>query len=218
MKNYEVIIFDLDGTISDSKEGITKSVQYALEKKGIIEDNLDNLNHFIGPPLKAEFMRAYGFTEDEAMEAVALYRERYIPIGIYEATMYDNADTEIKRLKDAGKFIALATSKPQPLAETVIEHFGLTKYFDAIKGADMIGPIQTKDQVIGELLKEHNIDKKQCVMIGDTCFDVDGAKKMGINTIGVSFGFGDAAEMKEHGALCVVDSFAELTKIILNEG
>lgn len=215
MKKYEVIIFDLDGTLSNSQEGITKSVQYALEKIGIKEDNLENLKHFIGPPLKDEFMRYYHLDEETAMQAVAFYRERYTPIGIYETSAYLGMEEMLKRLKDAGKYIAMATSKPQPMAEEVTRFLKIEQYFDKIMGAEIVGSRQSKQSVLEALFEEIEIkDKQKYIMIGDTNFDIIGANAVGIDSIGVSYGFGDKEEMKKLGAITVVDTTTELAELL----
>lgn len=216
MNNYKVIIFDLDGTLSNSKEGITKSVQYALDKLGVIEDDLESLKHFIGPPLKEEFMRTYGFSDEEAAKGTAYYRERYVPTGIYETNIYPGTEKMLEKLKRAGKYIAMATSKPQQMAEEVIRYLHIDNYFDAVMGADMNGPRQSKQAVLEALFDKIEIkDKKQCIMIGDTCFDVDGAEKAGIKCIGVSYGFGSSEEMLKHGAIAIAEDTKELTEILL---
>ena len=218
MKNYDVIIFDLDGTLSNSKEGITKSVQYALEKFGIKEDNLDALEHFIGPPMKDELMRTYGFSEEKAEIGTAYYRERYTPIGLYETEIYPGTEKMLSDLKNAGKYIALATSKPLTMAEEVLRFLKINQYFDAVMGAQIKGPRQSKQAVLKALFEEFEINNKnKCIMIGDTCFDIDGAKAVGIDAIGVAYGFGDIKEMLEHGAVTIADSTADLTDIILDK-
>lgn len=216
MKKYEVIIFDLDGTLSNSKPGITKSVQYALKCQGIIEDDLDNLNHFIGPPLFEEFKKSYNLTDEQVVKAVADYRERYIPVGIYETSIYPGTEEALKAIKKAGKYIAMATSKPQNLAEEVLRFLKIDQYFDNVKGADLNGPVKTKEQVLEKLFASiPDKNKSDFVLVGDTCFDVDGAGYVGIDCIGVSFGFGDINEMKDHGAIKIVDSMKELTEFLL---
>ncbi|MCI8957438.1 MAG: HAD-IA family hydrolase [Eubacterium sp.] len=215
MKKYDVIIFDLDGTLSDSGEGITKSVQYALEKFNILEDNLDNLKHFVGPPLKAEFMKSYYLTEEQGAEAVKFYRERYIPTGIYETSLYKGVRELLEKLKADGKIIAIATSKPHPLAEEVLKFLNIENYFDFVMGADMIGGKQSKEDVLNALLEVLPIkDKSQMIMVGDTSFDVLGAAAVGIGCIGVTYGYGDKNEMSECGAIAVVDTALELLEHI----
>lgn len=215
MREYDVIIFDLDGTLSDSGEGITKSVQYALEKMGVKEDNLDNLKHFVGPPLKEEIMISYGFTADKATEAVALYRERYIPIGIYETSLYDGVIELLKALKENDKIIAIGTSKPQKMAEEVLKYLNIDSYFDFVMGADLIGGKQSKADVLNALLDVLPIkDKSRMLMVGDTKYDVEGANALAIDCIGVSYGYGDKKDMLDLGAVTVVDKALELLEIL----
>lgn len=216
MKRYDIIIFDLDGTLSNSGEGITKSVQYALEKMGIIEENLDDLRHFVGPPMKEEMMRSYHFTEEQAAKAVRIYRERYTPIGIYETSLYNGVDELLKQIKKSGKVIALATSKPQAMAEEVLKYLKIDTYFDFVMGADMIGGKQSKEEVLNalfDILPEK--DRTKMLMVGDTKYDVAGAKAVYIDCIGVSYGYGDKQEMLDDGAVTVVDTPLELLKYVM---
>lgn len=215
MKYYDTVIFDLDGTLSNSKEGITKCVQYALSKVGIKEENLDSLEHFIGPPLYDEFIKTYGFSDEKSKEAVAYYRQRYEPEGIYEASLYDGVEEMLKNLKEEGKIIALATSKPIDMAKEVLRHFNIINYFDYIMGAQRVGPRQSKTAVLEALLgemKDKNRDKM--VMVGDTCYDVEGAKNVGVDCIGVNYGFGTKEEMLKSGAMAVADTTEQLTDIL----
>lgn len=213
MKNYKVIIFDLDGTLSNSKEGITKSVQYALSKLGITEENLDKLEHFIGPPLRDEMMNTYGISAEEAEEGVAYYRERYIPTGIYETEIYEGIEEMLKELKNAGKYIAMATSKPQQMAEEVLKYLKVDRYFDKVMGAELKGSRQSKQAVLEALFEEMPVkDKSKCIMIGDTCYDIDGANAVGIDSAGVAYGYGDTKEMLEHGAVTVFEKAEDISK------
>ena len=215
MKKYEIIIFDLDGTLSDSGEGITKSVQYALKKLNIIEEDLQNLKHFVGPPLKAEFIKTYHLTEEQGVDAVRFYRERYIPTGIYETSLYEGVRELLDRLKADEKIIAMATSKPQPLAEEVLRFLGIADYFDFVMGADLIGGKQSKEDVLNALLEVLPIkDKSQMIMVGDTSFDVLGAASVGVSCIGVTYGYGNKKEMSENGAIAVVDTALQLLDYI----
>lgn len=215
MNKYDVIIFDLDGTLSDSGEGITKSVQYALKKLNIIEEDLENLKHFVGPPLKAEFMKSYHLTEEQGTDAVRFYRERYIPTGIYETSLYEGVRELLDRLKAENKIIAMATSKPQPLAEEVLRFLGIADYFDFVMGADLIGGKQSKEDVLNALLEVLPVkDKSQMIMVGDTSFDVLGAASVGVSCIGVTYGYGDKKEMSANGAIAVVDTAFQLLDYI----
>ena len=217
MKEYNVIIFDLDGTISDSGVGITKCVQYALKKLNIIEEDLEKLKHFVGPPLKDELIKTYGCSEEQAKQGVEFYRERYKPIGIYETEIYPGTEEMLEMLKGNGKYIALATSKPLPMAEEVLKYLKIYSYFDKVMGAELKGPRQSKVDVLEALFDEmpDSITKKQCIMIGDTCFDIDGANTVGIDSIGVDYGFGDKDEMLAHGAKAIAYSATELCNMLL---
>jgi phosphoglycolate phosphatase len=216
MKKYEVIIFDLDGTLSNSGEGITRSAQYALSKLGIKEDNLDDLKHFVGPPLKEAFMEYYHLSDEMSEKAVTLYRERYVPVGIYETSLYPGIVELLTELKNAGKYLAIATSKPQPMAEEVLRYLKIYNFFDKIMGADVIGPKQSKRSVLEALFEEMEIkDKTKYVMIGDTKFDIIGANLVGVDSIGVSYGYGDKEEMLALGALYVADCTSKIKKFLL---
>ena len=185
---YNYILFDLDGTLTDPKEGITKCVQYALAACGIDEPDLDNLLSFIGPPLVDEFMRVYGMDKEKALFALAKYRERFEPIGIFENAVYPGAAELLEQLKNAGKTIVLATAKPQPYAEQILEHFGLAPYFDLVVGATMDESRNNKTQVIAEVLRILDATgeaKKNAVMIGDREHDMHGAAENGIDAIGL---------------------------------
>ena len=213
--NISGAIFDLDGTLSNSGPGITKSVQYALEKMGIVEKDLRNLEHFVGPPLKTEFMKTYGLTDSEAAHAVSKYRQRYMPIGIYETELYPGTKSLLNELKNKGKYIAIATSKPQHMAEEVLRFLEIDKYFDNIMGADLTGPKQSKSEVLEALFQEIDIkDKSQYIMIGDTFYDVDGANNVGIECIGVSYGYGRERDLLEHGAVAVAHSTNHLLELL----
>lgn len=218
MNKYKTIIFDLDGTLSNSKEGITKSIQYALASAGIEVEDVDSLEHFIGPPLDEELVRTYGMSKGEAQQLREVYRERYTPIGLYETHIYPGTEKMLAALKENGKTVALATSKPTEMAIEVLKYLNIHEYFDYIMGADMEGNRQSKEAVLLALLDEikEEVNSTNAIMIGDTCFDVDGAKKVGLDTICVTYGFGDEQEMIEHGAIALVDSAEALEKILLD--
>ena len=214
---YKAILFDLDGTLTESGEGITKCVQYALEKLGRPESDLEKLKVYIGPPLMEQFMKYADLDEATARKAVEYYRERYKPIGIYETSLYKDGDIMLKRLKNAGKYLAIATSKPQAMAEEVLRYLGIYDYFDKIMGADLIGPRQSKQSVLEALFEKiENKDRSKYIMIGDTKFDIIGANLMKIDSLGVSYGYGNKKEMLELGALKVLDSTKEIADFLLN--
>ena len=217
MSKYKYIIFDLDGTLSDSKEGITKSVQYALKKVGIIEDNLDNLSHFVGPPMVEEYMKSYGMSEEKAYETLDYYRERYVPTGIYETKIYPGVMEVLEAVRQNGLKIGMATSKPEGMAEDVAKYLKIFDYFDIICGADLHGPIQSKASVLNKLFDTSDFKKEESVLIGDTKFDVEGANEVGIDCLGVSWGTGTEEEMIGAGAIQVFDDHESLIDYLLGE-
>lgn len=207
----KAVLFDLDGTLIDSSEGITKSVQYTLDYYGVEEHDLKKLRCFIGPPLKLSFMNHYNFTEEQAIEAVAKYRERYQPIGIYECSLYPGVEECIRELKKKGYLIGMASSKPEVSCRKILEHFNIIDLFDDVVGATLDGRIDTKEEVLNEVMRRwEHVDKNDMCLIGDTLFDVEGANQVGIKTVGVSFGFGDISAMKEAGAATICDSMVEV--------
>lgn len=213
----QAILFDLDGTIINSEEGITKCVQYALKAKGIDEPDLKHLRCFIGPPLDLMFCEKYGMTADEAKESVRKYRERYNTLGIMECCLYEGVKEAIIRLKEGGYWLALASSKLETACRKILEHFGLTPYFDEIVGSTLDGIISTKEQVLEELYRRAGVDKSGMCLIGDTKYDAEGARAFGIRCIGVSYGFGTREEMLLAGAEAVFDDIREVEKYIEND-
>lgn len=213
----KAILFDLDGTLSNSKEGITKCVQYALKHFGIDEPDRDKLEVFIGPPLVDSFMKYYDMTLEQAKEATAKYRERYTPIGIHEAEMYPGTRECLEELKRQGYIIGMASSKPENYCKIVLEDFGILELFDDVVGATMDGRIDSKEQVLQEVFRRwsHYGQNEMC-LIGDSIFDVEGANLVGIPCIAVTYGFGDVEEMKAAGAVAFVDNLTELPDVLKN--
>ena len=213
---YQYILFDLDGTLTDSREGITKSVQYALDQIGIHEPDLTSLEHFIGPPLYDEFMRCYGFSPEVAKNAVAAYRERYNEVGWKENLLFDGIPAVLKALGDAGRKLGVASSKPKVFVERILNLFDIAQYFDVVSGATLDGRISTKAQVLDCALNGLGVtDKAQAVLVGDRMHDVEGAKAHGIDCVGVTFGFGGRQELAEAGAAYIVDTMDELQAVLL---
>ena len=210
----KVILFDLDGTLTDPLIGITKSVQYALKKYGIIEEDLWNLTKFIGPPLKESFMEFYGFSEEEGQKAVEYYREYYAPVGIYENQVYEGLEKMLAALKEKGLSLCVATSKPERFAKMILDHFHLDSYFDLIGGALMDGRTD-KAEVISYVLAQLDTKKEKVVMVGDREHDVLGARKNGLDSIGVLFGYGNEEELKEAGADWIAKDMTELGNLLL---
>ena len=207
----QIVLFDLDGTLTDPKVGITKSVRYALNAYGIQVDDLDSLCAFIGPPLHESFMKFYGFSEKMAFEAVDKYREYFKETGIYENVMYHGIEQLLQRLVDEGKQLAVATSKPTVFAVKIAEHFGISRFFSYIVGSELDGSRTRKGEVIAQALKELEVkDLSTVVMVGDREHDVVGARENGIDSIGVLYGYGDRAELERAGASLIAASVAEL--------
>ncbi|MEE0595168.1 MAG: HAD hydrolase-like protein [Agathobacter sp.] len=211
----KAILFDLDGTLIDSSEGITKSTQYALAHYGIIENDLSKFYKFIGPPLVASFKKYYDFPEEQAVEAVAVYRERYNKIGLFECSLYPGVRECIEKLKAQGYLIGMASSKPEVSCRRILEHFGILELFDDVVGATFDGRIDTKEEVLNEVMRRwSDVPKDEMCLIGDTMFDVEGANQVGIRTVAVTFGFGNVQEMVEAGAVAVCDDMEKLPDIV----
>ena len=200
-RSYDTFFFDLDGTLTDSSLGITNSVIYALKKYGIEETDRTKLYPFIGPPLTVSFERYHGFSKEQSIEAVGYYREYYREKGLFENRVYDGLVPVLEELKRRGRTLVVATSKPEPFARKIIEHFGLNSYFDYVAGMEMDGGRGTKEAVIRYALDACRItDKSKVLMIGDREHDVIGAKAAGIDCLGILYGFGSREELLEAGA------------------
>lgn len=213
----DIILFDLDGTLTDPKEGITKCIQYALAHFGIEVKDLNQLMCFIGPPLIDSFQMFYGFSKEKAEEAVKKYRERFKDIGIFENGIYDGVLELLSECKKAGKTICLATSKPEEFAVRILEKYKMAEYFDEAVGSTMDGSINAKSEVINEAFRRLGIDgnekKASTIMVGDRKHDIIGAKQCGIESIGVRFGYAEAGELEEAGADYIVDTVEELKNL-----
>lgn len=213
----KAVLFDLDGTLIDSSEGITKSAQFALEHYGINEPDLGKLSKFIGPPLHLSFAKYYGFDADKAMEAVSVFRSRYNVTGVYESTPYPGVKECLLELREKGYLVAVASSKPEKTCNVILEYHGLLDLFDNISGASMDGKIGTKEQVLDQLFARWpDVDRDSMVLVGDTIFDIKGANNAGLKSIAVSFGFGDVDEMMNEGASALCDDMRTLPGIIEN--
>ena len=210
---YKYILFDFDGTVFDTVEGITKSARYAINKFGL-DDSLEFLRQFAGPPLTDKFMEVYGFTREQAEQAVAYFRERYVPIGLYECGIFPGVKDMLKELKAAGFVLGIATSKPQHLAEKLLAGEGMTELFDAICGSGVSANDDSKASVLRRAMEQMGADKTSSVLVGDTKYDVLGAKACGIDCIGVRFGYAAEGELEEAGATYIVETVEELEKLI----
>ena len=215
--NYQLLLFDLDGTLTDPKEGITKSVAYALKHFGIQADP-DNLTAFIGPPLKDSFMQYYDFPEEKAMEAISKFRERFSEIGIFENKVFPGIHEMLQALIASGKTLALATSKPEIFARRILEKYELDMYFEYIVGSEINETRTKKSEVIEEVLKQAQISGealKQCLMIGDRKQDIEGAKACQLDSLGVEFGYAEEGELEAAGATYIAMTVKELQDFLL---
>ncbi|MFC4322904.1 HAD family hydrolase [Litchfieldia salsa] len=214
MKKYKIVLFDLDGTLTDPKEGITKSIQYALEKMGIEELDLEKLTRYIGPPLQETFSRGYKMDDDEVKKAIDFYRERFKEIGMFENKLYHNIPQLLNSLaKDYT--LVVATSKPTVFSETILNHFNLDHYFDLIVGSNLDGTRSSKTEIIQYILDKY--DKHPLgdfIMIGDRKHDLIGAKNTGIDSIGVTYGYGSVEELKSSNPNYLVNEVIDIETVI----
>ncbi len=214
MAKYQYYFFDLDGTLVNTEEGITNSVKYVLEKYHIKEYDMETLRKFIGPPLGESFQKYFGFSAEETGELIRCYREYYSAGGMYEAKVYGGIERLLERLKEDGKVLAVATSKPEHFARKILERFGLADYFTCIAGASMDGSRSSKEDVIAYALAQCEVtERARAVMIGDREHDIYGAGKQGLDSVGVLFGFGSRKELEAAGADYIVNTPEEIMNI-----
>lgn len=217
---YTTVIFDLDGTITDSAPGIINAIRYAVKKKGLTEPSEEVLRSFVGPPLREQFQAVFGLSFEEGNEMVSLYREYYGDRGIFENRVYDGVLKMLETLRDAGLKVAIATSKPEKYAKRIAEHFGFGRYFDFIGGACMDGTRTVKHEVIEYVLAACGISEEErdrTVMVGDRRHDILGAKESALHSIGVLYGYGGREELAEAGAEELAKTAQEAADIILRE-
>ncbi|SDF08612.1 HAD family hydrolase [Sporomusa acidovorans] len=212
---YQVILFDLDGTLTDPKVGITKSVQYALAKFAIHEPDLEKLVPFIGPPLVESFQEFYSLSREEAVAGVGYYREYFTQAGMFENAVYPGTREMLALLSGTGKKLLVATSKPTVYSQQIIEHFNLPQFFQLIVGSNLDGSRIHKDEIISYILTELNcMEKKDIVMVGDRKHDVIGAQKNSIDSIAVQYGYGTVKELQDAGPTYMAATVDELTELL----
>lgn len=212
---FDTILFDLDGTLTNPFEGITNSIIYALDKFGVEVADRSLLAPFIGPPLVNSFKSVYGFSQADADRAVAFYREFFAEKGIFQNEVYDGVHELLKELKERGKKIVLATSKPDVFAVRIAEHFGLDRYLSHIAGATLDGTRGEKGDVIAHAIKIARItDLDGAIMVGDRKYDALGARENGLKCIGVTYGFGSRQELEDAKADFIVDCPRDILEII----
>lgn len=218
--NFKYILFDLDGTLTDSGLGIINSVKYALKHFNIETESDEELRKFVGPPLRESYMNFYNFTESQADEGLKVFREYFEKHGMFENEVYKNIEAVLKELKRSGKVLLVATSKPEVYSIKILKHFNLDKYFNIIAGSDFEETRVKKADVIKYALRQlkeadKDFSKNDCVMIGDREHDIIGAKENGIKAIGVLYGYGTPVELTQARAFKVVKTPKELLEILL---
>ena len=220
MSEIKTILFDLDGTLTDPKEGITKCVQHALSQCGIEEPDLERLTCFIGPPLQESFEEFYGMDREQSAFALARYRDRFSTVGMFENRLIEGMDGLLETLKRAGKRLAVATSKPTVFSGEILKHFGVLSYFDCLIGSELDGRRTDKGEVILAVLEAMEIpetEKSLVWMVGDRKFDIEGAHRAGIRAAGVRFGYAEPGELEAAGADFTADTVEELKAFLMGE-
>lgn len=216
MARWDVVLFDLDGTLTDPKEGITRSIAYALGKMGVEAGDPDGLTRFIGPPLARSFAECYGFDGARVAEAVGWYRERFVERGLYENAVYAGVPELLAALRDAGRRVALATSKPTVYARQILGHFDLEGCFDAVIGSNLDGTRADKAEVIACAMEAFpGLPATDFVMVGDRRHDMEGAARCGIACVGVTYGYGSCEELAACGPAALVDTVGDLRALLL---
>ncbi|MGG2398931.1 HAD family hydrolase [Pseudomonas sp. SH1-B] len=208
--HHSIILFDLDGTLTDPREGITRSVQYALAKLGIDEPDLTALEHFIGPPLLQCFMSSYELDEATGWQAVNHYRERFKVTGLYENQLFDGVPALLESLQAQGRTLYIATSKPTVFAEEIARHFGFARYFKRIYGSELDGTRTNKVELLAHLLQSEGIVATEALMIGDRKHDLIGARSNGLQAVAVGYGFGSREELAGEAPAYHFDTLAQL--------
>ena len=215
MKKYDHILFDLDGTLTDPASGITRSVQYSLRKFGI-ESEPDELKKFIGPPLYDSYVEYYGFTKEQAVEAVAYYRELPRDGGaMFDCKVCEGSPELLENLKNEGVDLIVATSKPLVMADKILEKFDLAKYFNYVFGCELDGRRTKKEEVIAYALENHPVDLSRSIMVGDRLHDINGAHLNGLLAIAVLWGYGSREEFAEYHADFVAENASELVRLLI---
>lgn len=212
---YSAVIFDFDGTICDTGEGILKSAKYALEAFGYNAPDYEELTCFIGPPLLITFQEKFGADAARADELVKKFRERYTNKGVFESKLYDGIKELLMSLKKDNIKIGIASSKPQEYIETLLDHFGIKSYFDVICGVTFTADCESKASIIARCQKELNIAGNECIMVGDKKYDIEGAKTNLIDSVGVLWGYGTKFEHIEAGAKFIIDKIEDIESVAL---
>lgn len=216
MSKYKIILFDLDGTLSDPKVGITKSVQYALKKLDIEEPDLDKLECFIGPPLQVSFAEYYQLDEERTQRAIDFYRERFKEKGMFENELYPTIPELLSSLKEQQFTLVVATSKPTIFSEKILEYFKIDYFFDLVVGSNLDGTRTSKTEIIQYIVDKYSdYELNDFIMIGDRKHDIIGANNTGIHSIGVTYGYGSLEELSQYSPTYLVKSVEKIKDILL---
>lgn len=221
MKNYHTVAFDLDGTLTDPKRGLTSAFAYGLKKVGVRVESLDSLTKFIGPPLRDYFKEEYNLSDKEADDALYLFREYFGVYGWWDNELYEGIHELLSALKAAGKRLVLATSKPEVYSSRILKLFGLDGYFDFSEGASFDSSREKKCDVLDYALSQVGVntaaEREGAILVGDTRFDIEGARIVGIDSIGVLYGYGKREELSAEGATYLAKSVLDVKKILLGD-
>ena len=215
MKNRKYLLFDLDGTVTNSAPGIIDSAVFAIKQMGFEVPPMSVLKQFVGPPLRYSFAHYVGMSELQAEQAIAIYRESYAAGGIYNNSLYDGVKEFLEKAKSSGKVLLLATSKPEKSVYVVLDYLGIRKYFDFVSAASFSPELDSKTKIIERAISMCDCEKSDCVMIGDRLYDVEGATNNGIECIGILNGSGLYDELNNAGAVLIVEDYKTLSEILL---
>ncbi|MBR2650615.1 MAG: HAD hydrolase-like protein [Clostridia bacterium] len=217
MKKYDTVAFDLDGTLTNPERGLTSAFAYGLKKIGVKIGNVGELKKFIGPPLRESFQREYGLSYEESERALYLFREYFGVYGWWDNELYSGIPELLASLKAAGKTVILATSKPEVYSSRILKLFGLTDYFDFAEGASFDSSRERKCDVLEYAMNAVGAKKESTVLVGDTHFDIEGANICGVDSIGVTYGFGTEEQLSSEGATYIASSVEEVGRILLGQ-
>ncbi len=213
---FKYVLFDLDGTLTDSARGIKNCIKYSCERMNLTIPSEEVLDTFLGPPLAEKYAEVFNLSKIDAQRAVDIYRERFAPIGLFENDVYEGVFEMLENLKKAGCILGVATSKPEIYARKILDHFDLTKYFDVLVGSDLVGGKHDKTDVLKEALFKMNPTEK-AVMVGDRCFDIESARLLSVISLAVTYGYGTDEEIEAAKPDFVANTPFEVTDIILGK-
>ena len=216
-RNKKYILLDLDGTLTDTEEGVVNSFLYGLSKKGVTVEDRSSMRWIIGPPIQDSYKKFLSCSDDEAKELLAGYREYYNDRGILENRLYDGVREMLCRLFDGGKVLFTATSKPEVFAKRILDSHGVSKYFKYIYGSTLDGSISTKEEVLLHIINSEHLDISECVLVGDTKYDIIGAREVGMDVICIKYGFGTDEEFEEYPPDLLLETPSDVAEVLLEK-